>query len=95
MSATQASLRRGASTAERSQGMKGRQKRKSSSKKKDTLAQRMKKKAMKQPGVREAMVVHGKWQQIEKEVRPYRQAMTGRKVVFMSNSSAPKRKQSR
>lgn len=74
--------------------MKGSQKRKSSNKKKENLAQRMKK-AMKQPGVKEATEVYGNWRRKDESARPYRQAMTGRKAVFISNSSAPKRKQSR
>ncbi len=69
--------------------MKGTQKRKSSSNKKDNLAQRMKK-AMKQPGVKEAMEVYGNWRRTDESARPYRQAMTSRKVVYLSNTSNPR-----
>jgi hypothetical protein len=69
--------------------MKSLPKHKPANRKDRVFADRLKK-ALKQPGVKEAMEVYGNWRRKDESARPYRQAMAGRKIVYLSNTSNPK-----
>ena len=69
--------------------MNGTPRRKSANRKDQAFEDRLRK-ALKHPGVKEAMEVYGSWRQIDEAARPYRKAMATKKVVYLSNTSNPK-----